>query len=81
MVRARVRLWNQFPQTETIPRRPTIGDLDFHGFQGDNLTALRYNSEILETYIRLLSGAVFPQFISIDDNGATLTHRLYTGLS
>lgn len=45
-----------------------VGRRELHVFQGSTLTARRYRDEILEPYVRLLSGAVGPQFVFMDGN-------------
>ncbi|GFX87366.1 transposable element Tcb2 transposase [Trichonephila clavipes] len=44
------------------------GRTDLHFFDTGSVTAQRYRNEVLEPYVRLLRGAVGPDFIFMDDN-------------
>ncbi|GFW17998.1 transposable element Tcb2 transposase [Trichonephila clavipes] len=44
------------------------GRTGLHFFDTGSVTAQRYRDEVLEPYVRLLRGAVGPDFIFMDDN-------------
>ncbi|GFV89816.1 transposable element Tcb2 transposase [Trichonephila clavipes] len=48
------------------------GRTDLLFFDMASVTAQRYRNDVLEPYVRLLRGAVGPDFIFMDDNGAML---------